>query len=88
VKLLFDQNHSHRLVSALADVFPDSDHVRTVGLARADDEAVWQHAAAQGFAIVSRDRVQRLGLSSAELRARPPTKGGLDTTGQLFHGRD
>ena len=55
MKLLFDQNLSHRLVSALADMFPDSDHVRTVGLARADDEAVWQHAAAQGFAIVSKD---------------------------------
>jgi len=55
VKLPFDQNLSHRLVSALADVFPDSKHVRNVGLGRADDDAVWQYALAQGFAIVYKD---------------------------------
>jgi len=55
VKLLLDQNLSHRLVFAVADIFPDSNHVRNVGLGRADDDAVWQHAKAQGFAIVSKD---------------------------------
>ena len=33
MKLLLDQNLSHRLVAALADVFPGSVHVRDVGLA-------------------------------------------------------
>ena len=55
MKLLFDQNLSHRLVPALADIFPDSNHVRNAGLGRADDDSVWQYATAQGFAIVSKD---------------------------------
>jgi predicted nuclease of predicted toxin-antitoxin system len=33
MKLLFDQNLSHRLVSALASEYPDSVHVRDVGSA-------------------------------------------------------
>ena len=55
MKLLFDQNLSQRLVPALADIFPDSSHVRNVGLGRADDDAVWQYATVHGFAIVSKD---------------------------------
>jgi predicted nuclease of predicted toxin-antitoxin system len=43
VKLLFDQNLSHRLVAALADLYPGSVHVREVGLRNADDAAVWDH---------------------------------------------
>jgi hypothetical protein len=41
LKLLFDQNLSHRLVDRLRDIFPDSKHVRFVGLAYADDGPVW-----------------------------------------------
>jgi len=55
VSLLFDQNLSHRLVRCLADMFPNSDHVRNVGLGGADDVVVWQYAAAHGFMIVSKD---------------------------------
>jgi predicted nuclease of predicted toxin-antitoxin system len=55
MRLLLDQNLSHRLVAALADVFPGSLHVRDVGLARASDEALWAHARDVGFAIVSKD---------------------------------
>jgi predicted nuclease of predicted toxin-antitoxin system len=55
LRLLFDQNLSPRLVRALADLFPGSAHVRDVGLARAGDDEVWSHAAAHGFAIVSKD---------------------------------
>lgn len=55
MKLLFDQNLSHRLVAALADVFPGSVHVRDVGLARAADEALWAHARDAGFTIASKD---------------------------------
>lgn len=55
VKLLFDQNPSHRLVIALKDEFPDSQHVREVGLKEASDEAVWLYAARHGFAIVTKD---------------------------------
>ena len=55
MNLLFDQNLSHRLVQLLADIFPNSKHVRNVGLGRANDDAVWQYAAAQSFIIVSKD---------------------------------
>jgi predicted nuclease of predicted toxin-antitoxin system len=55
VNLLFDQNLSHRLVRSLADIFPSSDHVRNVELGRADDDGVWEYAAAQGLMIVSKD---------------------------------
>jgi len=55
VKLLFDQNLSHRLMHSLADLFPDSRHVRAVGLGSADDEIVWRYAAAEGCMIVSKD---------------------------------
>lgn len=55
MKLLFDQNLSHRLVQALQKEYPDSRHVREVGLQEASDSAVWQYAAQQGFAIVTKD---------------------------------
>lgn len=55
MKLLFDQNLSHRLVQALQKEFPDSRHVREVGLQEATDIVVWQYAAQQGFAIVTKD---------------------------------
>ena len=55
MKLLFDENLSHRLVSLLASEYPGSAHVRDVGLKAADDQAVWEHAALHGFAIVSKD---------------------------------
>jgi predicted nuclease of predicted toxin-antitoxin system len=55
VKLLFDQNLSHRLVKALASEFPESVHVRDVGLEKALDEPVWEYAKANSFVIVSKD---------------------------------
>jgi predicted nuclease of predicted toxin-antitoxin system len=55
MKLLFDQNLSHRLVGQLAAEFPGSAHVRDVGVAAAPDPIVWAHAAAQGFVITSKD---------------------------------
>lgn len=55
MKLLFDQNLSPSLATRLADVFPESAHVREVGLARATDELVWRYALERGFAIVTKD---------------------------------
>jgi predicted nuclease of predicted toxin-antitoxin system len=55
MKLLFDQNLSHRLVGQLAAEFPGSAHVRDAGLAAASDPDVWAYAAANGFIIVSKD---------------------------------
>lgn len=55
MKLLFDQNLSHKLVGLLSTEFPNSAHVRDVGLARANDAVVWDEAAKNGYAIVSKD---------------------------------
>ena len=55
MKLLFDQNLSHRLVEALVDLFPGSVHVRDVGLERAPDEVIWRYAAQHGLVITSKD---------------------------------
>jgi Uncharacterized protein conserved in bacteria len=55
MKLRFDENLSPRMVAPLSDLFPESAHVRDLGLASAADDAVWHHAARNGFAIVSKD---------------------------------
>jgi predicted nuclease of predicted toxin-antitoxin system len=55
VKLLFDQNLSHRLVPAIADVFPDSAHVRQFNLSQESDETVWNFARERDYTIISKD---------------------------------
>jgi len=55
VRLLFDENLSDRLVPTLDEDYPGSVHVRSVGLAKADDEDVWSYALEHGFTIVSKD---------------------------------
>ena len=55
MKLLFDENLSFSLLDSLRVEFPDSTHVREVGLRGASDEAIWQFARSNGFAIVSKD---------------------------------
>ena len=41
VRLLFDQNLSPRLKDRLADLYPESLHLRDVGLESANDIVVW-----------------------------------------------
>lgn len=55
MKLLFDQNLSHRLPARLAHSFPGSSQVRLLGLDQADDAAIWQYAAENDFCIVTLD---------------------------------
>jgi predicted nuclease of predicted toxin-antitoxin system len=55
VRLLFDENVSPRLCGALQDLYPDSLHVRNVGLDAAGDGDVWSYASANGFAVVTKD---------------------------------
>lgn len=69
MKLLFDQNLSPKLVDRLADLFPDSCHVQSVGLDCADDDEVWDHALSNDFAIVTKD--EDFGEMSV-LRGNPP----------------
>jgi predicted nuclease of predicted toxin-antitoxin system len=55
MKLLFDQNLAPVLVTRLADLFPDSNHVHTLGLAKKSDLEVWDYAKDNGFTIISKD---------------------------------
>lgn len=55
MKLLFDENLLHKLARHLADLFPDSAHVRDVGLKASDDPLVWDYAKEENFMIVSKD---------------------------------
>jgi len=55
VKLLFDENLSPRLNELLRDEYPDSAHVRDVGLTGSPDARIWDHARDNGFTIVSKD---------------------------------
>jgi predicted nuclease of predicted toxin-antitoxin system len=50
-----EQNLAWRLVRSLADLYPESVHVRDVGLASTDDAAVWEYAKENALTIVSKD---------------------------------
>jgi hypothetical protein len=56
MKLLFDENLSHRLARLLEDLFPNSIHVRDVGLEAADDPLVWEYSKDNGLILVSKER--------------------------------
>ena len=55
MKLLFDENLSHHLVTTLSDLYPESVHARDVGLKAAPDSDVWSYAESYGLLIVSKD---------------------------------
>lgn len=55
MRLLLDENLSPRLLTLVADLWPDSVHVRDVGLAEALDREVWDYASKHGLVLVSRD---------------------------------
>lgn len=52
MRLLFDQNLSHKLVNRLADIFPGSIHVRDIGMKSAADPAIATYALVHGLTIV------------------------------------
>lgn len=55
MKLLLDQNISHKLVKELQNLFPETNHVSSLGLQMASDEEVWNYAYDNNFAIVTQD---------------------------------
>ena len=55
MKLLFDENLSPGLAVALADLFPSLVHVRDVGLKSSTDRKLWDYAAENGCAIITKD---------------------------------
>lgn len=84
MRLLLDENLSDRLLGHLASAFPESCHVKQLGLMQADDLEIWERARADGFVLVTKDRdFQQL----AVLRGAPPKivwlRVGNFTTGQV-----
>ena len=55
MKLLFDENLSPKLPNRLRDLFPDSLHVRDIGMEATGDPIVWNHAKDNDLMIVSKD---------------------------------
>jgi predicted nuclease of predicted toxin-antitoxin system len=55
LKLLFDQNLSRKLVTRLADVFPNASHVQLHNLAKKTDTEIWEFAKLNDFCIVTQD---------------------------------
>jgi predicted nuclease of predicted toxin-antitoxin system len=69
MKLLFDQNLSHRLIPSFEQDCPGSQHVRDVDLEKADDEAIWTFARKNNFVILTKDTDF---LNRAVLMGHPP----------------
>jgi predicted nuclease of predicted toxin-antitoxin system len=55
LKLLFDQNLSRKLVTRLADIFPDSSHIQFHKMAEVSDTEIWEFAKNNDFCIVTQD---------------------------------
>lgn len=55
MKLLFDSNLSHKLVSHLALLYPDASHVALLGLDSAPDLDVWEYANHNDYCLVTKD---------------------------------
>ena len=70
MKLLFDQNLSFKLCQVVADLFPESSHVRPLGLSEDSNQVLWDYAKENGFAIVSQDG----GFAEMAVLLRSPPK--------------
>lgn len=53
--LLFDHNLSPKLTQRLADLYPGSLHVQTLGLTTAQDRVVWEYARQYDLILVTKD---------------------------------
>ena len=55
MKLLFDENLSPKLPNRLKALFPESLHVRDIGMKATVDSEVWEYAKKSDLMIVSKD---------------------------------
>lgn len=56
MKLLVDENLPPRLAKEVADLFPDSRHVNSVGLSNTADAEIWEYARSHGFTFLTKDK--------------------------------
>ena len=85
MKLLVDENLPPRIAVDLADLFPESAHVGSVGLGSTDDSVIWEYTKTHGFAFLTKDK-DFANLSIA--RGAPPKvillQTGNCSTGQII----
>ncbi len=43
------------IINKIVDLYPNSEHVKTLALTNTDDGNIWEYAKANGFVIVSKD---------------------------------
>lgn len=55
MKLLLDENLSDRIIYRIIDLYPNSAHVKTLGLINTDDAIIWEYAKTNEFTIISKD---------------------------------
>ncbi|EKB47652.1 DUF5615 family PIN-like protein [Cecembia lonarensis] len=55
MRLLFDQNISHRLVKQIIDLFPEAKQVRELGIENFSDRSIWEFAKEKEYIIVTFD---------------------------------
>ena len=55
MKLLLDENLSPTLIAILTETYPETAHVRQLGLRSAPDPKVWVYAANHGYTIATKD---------------------------------
>ena len=55
MKLLFDENISFRLCKRLEDIYPESTHVRFLGLEHKNDIKIWEYAKTENYIIITQD---------------------------------
>src|SRR5436309_10586902 len=81
-RLFFDEPLSEALCEALADIFPNSLHIRLLGQGGAADAIVWDLARQHECLVVSKDEdFHRL----AVLRGAPPKQGPLFRAHTINH---
>lgn len=55
MKLLFDQNISHRILNHIQDILPEAKQLRDIGLENNSDKQIWEYAKKSDFIIVTFD---------------------------------
>ncbi len=55
MKLLLDENLSDRIIPRIIDLYPNSQHVKNLGLINTEDAEIWEYAKANEFVILSKD---------------------------------
>ncbi len=56
MKLLVDENLAPRVAGDIADLFPGSVHVGSVGMGSTSDAHIWDYARTGGFTLLTKDK--------------------------------